>query len=94
MSTGGTENLDTERSDLRMWVDARVERLNARIDELQQRGDARSKQMAESLRVRRDQARAKLDDMNSQTSDNWQAFKTDVQNTWDQLDRDVNEAIR
>ena len=94
MPPPSTTDVDTERSDLRRWVDERAERLNARIEELEKRGDEKSKQAAASLRVKRDQARAKADELGSRTKDNWQNFKKDVQDAWDQLERDVDEATR
>jgi hypothetical protein len=87
-------DIDTERSDLRRWVDERMTRLDARIDELEKKTDDKSRETAATLRAKRDQARAKLNEMGDRTKDNWTSFKKDVQDWWDQLDRDADEAAR
>jgi hypothetical protein len=46
------------------------------------------------LRAKRDQARAKMSELGTRTNENWQVFKRDVSDAWDQLERDVNEATR
>jgi len=68
--------------------------LDARIDALEKRGDAKAKETAATLRAKRDQARAKLSELDTRTQENWTAFKKDVSDAWDQLDRDVTEATR
>jgi hypothetical protein len=89
-----TIDLETERSALSKSVEERTARLDARIDELEKRGDEKSKEAAATLRAKRDQARAKMNELGTRTQENWQAFKRDVSDAWDQLERDVNEATR
>ena len=87
-------DIDKERSDLTTWVEERIHRLDAKIDELEKRGDQKSKDMAATLRAKRDQARGKLSELGKRTKDNWGEFKKDVVDAWDQLEHDVNDAVR
>jgi hypothetical protein len=89
-----TIDLESERTSLSRSVEERTMRLDARIDELERRGDEKSKEIAAMLRAKRDQARAKLTELGTRTEENWQGFKRDVSDAWDQLERDVNEATR
>ena len=87
-------SLEDERSRLSRSIEERTAQLDAKIDALEKRGDEKSKEMAATLRAKRDQARAKLSELGTRTSENWQAFKRDVSDAWDQLERDVTEATR
>lgn len=87
-------NLEDERSKLSRSIEERTTQLDAKIDALEKRGDEKSKEMAATLRAKRDQARAKLKELGSSTQENWHAFKRDVSDTWDQLEREVSEATR
>ena len=89
-----TIDLEAERSALAKSIEERTAKLDARIDELEKRGDEKSKEAAATLRAKRDQARAKLNELGNRTQENWQAFKRDVGDAWDQLERDVSEATR
>ena len=89
-----TIDLEAERSALSKSIEERTAKLDARIDELEKRGDEKSKDAAATLRAKRDQARAKLNELGTRTQENWQAFKRDVGDAWDQLERDVSEATR
>jgi hypothetical protein len=89
-----TIDLESERTGLSRSIDERTKQLDARIDELERRGDEKSKDLAATLRAKRDQAHAKLSELGTRTQENWQTFKRDVSDTWDQLERDVNEATR
>lgn len=87
-------SLEDERSKLSRSIEERTAQLDAKIDALEKRGDEKSKEMAATLRAKRDQARAKLSELGSRTKENWGAFKRDVSDAWDQLERDVTEATR
>lgn len=89
-----TIDLEAERSALSKDVEERAARLDARIDELEKRGDEKSKEAAATLRAKRDQARAKMSELGTRTQENWQAFKRDVSDAWDRLEADVTEATR
>jgi hypothetical protein len=87
-------DLQAEREKLSREIEERTAQLDARIDELEKRADEKSRDAAALLRAKRDQARAKLGDLETRTEDTWAAFKRDVQSAWDQLERDVREATR
>ncbi len=87
-------SLEDERSSLSRSVEERTNQLDAKIDALEKRGDDKAKEAAATLRAKRDQARGKMTEIGSRTQENWQAFKVDVSDAWDSLERDVNEATR
>jgi len=87
-------DLGAERARLVSAIEERAARLDARIDELEKRGDVKSKETVAMLRAKRDQARAKLSELGSRTQENWQRFERDVADTWSQLERDLDEALR
>lgn len=91
---GTTVDLESERVALSKSIEERAAALDAKIDALEARGDAKSKEAVATLRAKRDQARAKLGELGTRTQENWMAFKKDVSDAWDQLDRDVTEATR
>jgi vancomycin resistance protein YoaR len=93
-TTPATLDLESERAALSRTIEERTAALDAKINELEKRGDAQSKDAVATLRAKRDQARAKLSELGTRTQENWTAFKKDVSDTWDQLDRDVTEATR
>ena len=39
-------------------------------------------------------APTKLATINEKASDTWDAFKTDVNSSWDQLEKDVDDALK
>jgi hypothetical protein len=93
-ATGSTLDIESERTALSRSIDERAAALDAKIDALEQRGDAKSKEAVATLRAKRDQARGKMTELGARTQENWATFKKDVSDTWDQLERDVNEATR
>lgn len=86
-------NLAEARVDFQRATEARIAQLDAKIEELEARGDAKSKQIAADFRKRRDDARAKLAEAGERTESNWEQFKADVSASWDQLEKDVSNAI-
>lgn len=86
-------DLEQERSTLARLIEGRIQRVDASIAELEKRGAAAKDDVA-MLRAKRDQARAKLIDLEKTSNDNWIAYKRDVYDAWEQLDRDVEEAMR
>jgi hypothetical protein len=90
----GTVDMEAERAALSRTLDERIAAIEAKINAIEQRGDDKSKEAVATLRAKRDQARGKLSDLETRTVENWVAFKKDVSDTWDQLDRDVTEATR
>jgi hypothetical protein len=86
-------DLAVTRREFEATMNDRMARLDTKIDELERRGDDKSKEMAASLRARRDQAKAKLYSAGDKTDSAWEEFKTDVTNTWNELEKDVDNAF-
>ena len=86
-------DLSQARADFERSVNERIAQLNAKIDQLEAKGDAKSREMAAEFRMRRDAARARLNQMASTADDKWEGFKKDVSAGWDELEKDVDEAI-
>ena len=86
-------DLSQARADFERSVNERIAQLNAKIDQLEARGDAKSQELAAEFRMRRDAAKARLNQMASTADDKWEGFKQDVSAGWDELEKDVDEAI-
>jgi chromosome segregation ATPase len=88
------QDLAQARAEFETAVNTRIAALDAKITELEKRGDEKSRQLAADFRTRRDQAKTKLATIGEKTSDTWDAFKADVSSGWDQLEKDVNDALK
>lgn len=88
------QDLAQARVDFRRVLDERIAKLEARIEELDRRGDAKSREAAAAFRARRDEAKATLAQLADRTDSNWDAFKTDMSNRWEQLEKDVDAAMK
>jgi len=86
--------LDYQRHMLQRQIEARTVLIEGQIDALEKRGDDKSKEAVAVLRAKRDQALAKLAELDKIEQDRWSLFERDVTTTWDQLERDVTEATR
>jgi peptidoglycan hydrolase CwlO-like protein len=86
-------DLSQARADFERSVNERIAQLNAKIDQLEAKGDAKSRELAAEFRMRRDAAKARLNQMASTADDKWEGFKKDVSAGWDELEKDVDEAI-
>jgi septal ring factor EnvC (AmiA/AmiB activator) len=87
-------DLSAARADFERTARERLTKIDTKIAELEAKGDAKSKQSAADLRVRRDQAAAKLNDINNKTQDNWEAYKSDVSKDMDSFEADVDKALK
>lgn len=72
---------------------ARLSRIDDKIAELRARGDEKSSEAADALRVRRDQLAERLDRAGEQTVTAWDSFKKDVGGAFDELEREIDEAF-
>jgi predicted nucleic acid-binding Zn-ribbon protein len=75
-------------------VKDRLAKIDIRIHELEQRTDAKSKQAAIDLKARRDQLSTRLGTMQDRAAADWDAFTKDVDNSFDKLESDVNDALK
>lgn len=68
----------------------RLAKIDAKIRELDMRADAKAKDAAITLRARRDALSAKLDTAGSRVEAEWKEFKSDLDDTVDKLEKDIN----
>jgi chromosome segregation ATPase len=72
----------------------RMQKLDIKIDELEKRTDAKSHQVAADLKARRDALSAKTADIKDRTAADWDAFTKNVDDEFDRLDKDANDALK
>lgn len=72
----------------------RMQKLDIKINELEQRTDAKSKQAAADLKARRDALSTKAGLIKDRTAADWDAFTKDVDDSFDKLESDVNDALK
>jgi len=85
--------LNQAKTNYSIAVKERLARLDARIAELDAKADAKSKDLAQSLRTRRDILKTKLDNMGTTAQASWNEFTKDVDGTFDSIEHDVNDAL-
>lgn len=93
--------LDSARTDLvqareRFEVAAkqRLAKLDDKIHEVEANTDANARSAATSLRARRDELASKIDSMSAQSKADWKAFKKDVDDRFDKLESDAQNALK
>ena len=72
----------------------RLDRIEARIAELEARGDDASRDLAARLRARQDEARTKLGSLKERAREGWNEFEADMSRTFDELEHEVDESFR
>jgi len=72
----------------------RMQKLDIKINELEQRTDAKSKQAAADLKARRDELSTKAGMIKDRTTADWDAFTKNVDDSFDKLESDVNDALK
>ena len=85
--------LSAERDEFVRINREKLASIDARINELEAKGTAKSKQAAADLKVRRNELSAKIDRAQERTSANWAEFKSDVDRTYEQLKADIDAAF-
>ena len=86
-------DLAQARTEYERSVRERLTKIDARIAQLEAKGDAKSKQAAADLRTKRNEASAKLDRIGERTESNWEEFKADTNRTMDQVEKDLDDAL-
>jgi hypothetical protein len=74
-------------------MQARLDRIDARLEELAGRTDEESKQAAAKLRARRDQLAADLERTEDTADRNWEEFKADVKRGFDEVEAELQAAF-
>ncbi len=72
----------------------RLARIDARIRELADRGEAKAEAAAEELRVYRDQLAEELDELGEQAKPAWERFEAKMSRGFDELERRLDQATR
>lgn len=84
--------LQAARATYAAAVDERLAKLDASLATLSTRTDARSKDAATGLRARRDQLALKIGTLASTPDPGWSKYTSDVDVTFDAIERDLGEA--
>lgn len=71
----------------------RLSRIDAKIRELEARGEAAASKAAAELRVRRDQLSSRLQTVGQQAKAGWDQFEADMSRSFDELERDLDAAF-
>jgi septal ring factor EnvC (AmiA/AmiB activator) len=71
----------------------RLARIDAKINDLERRADAKSKDAAITLRARRDALASKLDSAASRVDDEWTEFRSDLDGTFKQIENDIEKSL-
>ena len=71
-----------------------MQKLDIKINELEAPTDAKSHQVAADLKARRDALSTKAGLIKDRTSADWDAFTKDVDDSFDKLESDVNDALK
>jgi chromosome segregation ATPase len=87
-------DLSKARADFSSAVKTRLDKIDTKINELATRTDVKSKETLTSLKQRRADLQAKIDAMGTQTADHWDDFKKDVDNSFDSLEKDLDNATK
>lgn len=74
-------------------VRERLARLDAKINDLSAKPDAKSKDAAIALRARRDALAVKLETAPSVTAAQWDDWRKDVDQTFGQIEKDADDAL-
>jgi hypothetical protein len=86
---GARENPAQAHAQYTAEVRDRMSAIDSRIDALQQQSDAKSHDLATSARARRDELQRKLGQASSTPADKWDAYRKDVDDSLDSLEKDL-----
>jgi chromosome segregation ATPase len=75
-------------------VKDRLAKIDIKIHELEARTDAKSKNALATLQTRRTELAAKTDGIKDRMAADWDAFTKDVDNSFDKLESDLNDALK
>lgn len=86
--------LDAQRDALMRTIDERAAAFDAKLNALEKRPDEKAKKAVALLRAKRDQALARLAELDQIPQDRWSIYERDVTTVWDQLESDATDATR
>ncbi len=71
----------------------RLSNFDTKLTQIEAKTDATAKDTAVKLRARRDQIATQLSAIGAQSQQDWDAFKKNVDDSFDKLDKDADDAI-
>jgi DNA anti-recombination protein RmuC len=72
----------------------RLSNFDTKLTQIEAKADASAKDAAVKLRARRDQIASQLSAIGAQSQQDWDAFKKNVDDSFDKLDKDADDAIK
>lgn len=87
-------DLQSAKDKYSIAVKDRLAKIDIRIHELEMKTDAKSKDALTSLRNRRQEMSTRVDGIKDHAAADWDAFTKDVDNSFDKLENDVNDALK
>lgn len=82
------------RMNYQTTVRERLNRLDAKLDQLEDRVDAASRDAAARLRATWDQLASRINTIGEQAETGWDRFQSEMSRTFDQLEREVDDALK
>lgn len=71
----------------------RLSRIDARIRELEARGETKGRQMLPELRAKRDEAARELAEIGRETKAGWDRFESDLSRRLDEIERELDARL-
>lgn len=87
------EDFEHTKTTFSEHMNARLERLDARLRDLGARGSEKARQAAGELRAERDRLAPKVDEIGDHAKQGWDQFETEVSERFNALERRLDEAF-
>lgn len=101
--TGDTSSIDTQpiktysfadRSQMATDMKQKLDGLDAKIAQLQAKGDAKSQRVLDDVKTKRDQLSKQIDQIDQQTAANWDDFQKRVSRNFQATEKEVDVALK
>jgi len=90
----GNADLVAARDHYALAARERLAKIDLQLQDLEQRTDAKSKETAATLRVRRVELATRLDAAKDRAAGDWDRFKQDVDQGLDTVEKDLHDALK
>jgi hypothetical protein len=87
-------DLKAARDKYEITVKDRLAKIDIKLQQLQQRGDEKSKAALTKLQSERGELGVKLDAMKDRAADNWDAFTKDIDKSFDGMEKQLDDATK
>lgn len=91
--SGTEEQLADARARYTVAGRERLAKIDAELNELRVKADYHARTAYADLKIQRDRLAARLDQAGAMATDAWDGFKKDVDDGFDKLEKDVNDAL-